>query len=92
MQCSSCYSNVPRNAKFCSECGTTVEQTDDFGMVETYRSSPAAVIAGEIRDCAHCSGSTTCVCDTCKSRHHVEYGVVICTVCQGKGSVWVGPG
>ncbi len=109
MQCPSCYTEVPYNAKFCLECGASIEQSviayqpqnDPMGG---YNSMGSMAIPGEIRQCAHCDGSSICkhgsqyygyACKVCLSRNGLdtmsELTGIVCAVCGGKGSVWLGP-
>jgi RecJ-like exonuclease len=55
---------------------------------------------GEVKSCAHCSGTGTCgtrdraACLTCSRAAGSEgrqLHSVVCSACGGKGSVWVGP-
>jgi len=59
---------------------------------------------GKVVDCKHCNGTAKCDCYKCmdyakKHHHDTFYGrdcksapsLVLCTVCWGHGSVWVGP-
>jgi len=51
---------------------------------------------GEVRECAHCKGTGSCKCGTCKKKANYPDGVssdkdVPCSVCGGKGAVWIGP-
>jgi hypothetical protein len=51
---------------------------------------------GEVRDCAHCSASGSCSCESCRLNDESDYEEgdgkkVPCSVCEGKGAVWIGP-
>jgi RecJ-like exonuclease len=54
---------------------------------------------GEVRECAHCKGTGFCnggtnSCKKCSNASgQTNYGNdrVLCSACDGKGSVWIGP-
>jgi RecJ-like exonuclease len=56
---------------------------------------------GEVRDCAHCQGTGFCnnggvPCIQCYragdyAGSRDRWTQITCSVCEGKGSVWVGP-
>ena len=47
---------------------------------------------GEVKKCAHCNSSGKCDCKGCRDAVNARRGVtVVCSACEGKGSVWVAP-
>ena len=55
---------------------------------------------GEVVVCSHCEGSGQCHCWICNTVTRIAtrikdddwtYGGVICSVCKGKGKIWIGP-
>ena len=60
------------------------------------------MMMGEVKQCAHCKGTGTCKngfgsmrsCKACLLKAGLEENdseTTICSVCEGKGSVWIGP-
>lgn len=59
---------------------------------------------GEVRECKHCNGAGRCNCYSCipgefhnesnteRTVHEAnKHGPFTCNVCEGAGSMWIGP-
>jgi len=51
---------------------------------------------GKIRECPHCGGKGKCYCDGCRAsfglqKSRYDFSAVVCSACEGKGEVWIGP-
>lgn len=49
---------------------------------------------GQVFKCVHCEGTGKCSCYRCEARAKKNpdtFSWGFCTVCQGKGFVWIGP-